>query len=188
MATAEEDRQAARELAALAKTSVGWASRDRLRRALIWLSKGRFGRRHDWPVIPVLGTPWQDNPSVRGMNWRERAAYLDGKPAFGVDYQICRRCQVGWVEEPHTEERYERSGLAAAGLAALRAEHPGLAWHTAGNHMPNSEPFWQAVAVGVPGGYQRREICAHRAPKSGGRLPRIPGLTAPPSRNRHGRT
>jgi hypothetical protein len=38
-------------------------------------------------------------------------------------------------------------GLAAAELAALRAEHPGLSWHTAGNHMPDSGPFWRAVAV-----------------------------------------
>lgn len=181
MAVAEEDRQAARELAALAATGVGWASRDRFRRGLIWATRGRLGRRHDWPVIPVLGTPWQDNPSVRGMSWRERAAYLNGQLVFGVDHQVCRRCRVGWVEEPHTDERYARCGLAAAGLAALRAEHPGLAWHTAGNHMPGSEAFWQAVSAGVPGSYRRREICAHRAPSPRGRLPKVPGLTIPAS-------
>lgn len=186
MTTAGEDRQAARELAALATTQVGWTSRDRLRRALIGVSRGRLGRRHDWPAIPVLGTPWQDNPSVRGIRWRERAAYLNGQPAFSVDYQVCCRCRVGWVEEPGTEDGYERCGLAAAGLAALRAEHPGLAWHTAGNHMPGSEPFWKAVASGVSGGYARRDICPHRAPRAGGKPPRIPGLTAPLSRNRRG--
>jgi hypothetical protein len=164
MATAEEDRQAARELAALATTHVGWTSRDRLRRALLWVSRGRLGRRRGWPVVPVLGTPWQDNPSARGIGWRERAAYLRGQRVFGVDYQVCRRCRVGCVEDPATEEGYERCGLAAAGLAALRAEHPGLSWHTAGGHMPGSEPFWQAVASGVCGGYAQRDICSHHPP------------------------
>jgi hypothetical protein len=164
MATSEDDRQTARELAALATVRVGWVSRDRLRRAVIWASRGQFGRRPGWPAVRVLGPPWQDNPSERGMSWRERAAYLNGQPVFGVDYQVCRRCRAGWVEAPWTEERYERCGLAAAGLAALRAEHPGLVWYTAGGHMPGSEPFWHATGAGVPGGYQHREICAHRSP------------------------
>lgn len=185
--TSEEDRRAASELAALATTGVGWTSRERLRRAVMWATRGRLGRRHNWPVVPILGTPWQDNVSIRGMNWRERAAYLDGQPVFGVDYQVCRDCRAGWVEEPYTVERYERCGLAAAGLAALRAEHPGLTWHTVGNHMRDSEPFWQAVSAGVPGGCQRREVCAHRAPQSTGRLPKIPALTVPEDRGRRDR-
>jgi hypothetical protein len=30
------------------------------------------------------------------------------------------------IEQPYTLPRYQRCGLAAAGLAALRAEHPGF--------------------------------------------------------------
>lgn len=164
MAASEDDRQSARELAALATTHVGWASRDRMRRAAIRVSRGRFGRRSSRLVVPAPGTGWQDNPSERGSSWRERAAYLNGQSVFEVDYQVCRRCRTGWVEDPWTEERYERCGLAAAGLAALRTEHPGLSWHTAGGHMPDSELFWRAIAAGIHGGYQYREICAHRAP------------------------
>jgi hypothetical protein len=181
MTPGERDQQAARCLAAVAQTQIGWASRDRLRKALMWLSRGSHGQRRDWPVILTLGTPWQDNPSIRGIRWRARAAYLEGEPVFGVDYQICRYCRAGWVEEPHTVDHYKRCGLAAAGLAALRAEHPGFTWHTLGNHFPDSEQFWLAVGVGVPGGYQRRELCVHRAPRppAGGKVPKIPGLTAP---------
>jgi hypothetical protein len=149
MTTAEEGRQAARGLAAVAVSNVGWAFRNRVRRALIWATQGRLDSRHDWPVVPVLGTPWQDNPSTRGVRWRERAAYLAGQPVFGVDYQFCRRCRVGWVEEPHTEEPYKRCGLATAGLAALRAEHPGLTWHTAGNHLPG-QPRLHMAAQACP--------------------------------------
>jgi hypothetical protein len=163
MAMPEDDRQAARELAALA-TRVGWASRDRLRRAAIWVTRGRVGHRRSWTVVRTPETGWQDNPSDRGMIWRERAAYLNGQPVFGVDYQVCRRCRAGWAEEPWTEDRYTRCGLAAAGLAALRAEHPGVSWYTAGGHMPDVEPFWQAIATGIPGGYQRHKICVHRSP------------------------
>src|SRR5579859_3941351 len=107
MVTPEDDRQSARELAAQA-ANVRWASRDRLRRAVIRASGGRFGRRRGWLVVPVPGRGWQDNPSDRGMRWRERAAYLNSQRVFGVDYQVCRRCQVGWVEDPWTEESYTR--------------------------------------------------------------------------------
>ena len=164
VATPDDDQQSARELAARAETHVRWVSRDRLRRAVIWASQGRFGRRSTWPSVPALEIGWQDNPSDRGMSWRERAAYLNSQPVFEVDYQVCCRCRAGWVEEPWTEDRYTRCGLAAAGLAALRTEHPGFSWYTAGGHMPDSEPFWRAVAAGVPGAYQHHEICAHRSP------------------------
>lgn len=80
---------------------------------------------------------------------------------FAVDYQTCRQCGLGWVEEPYTDPRYQRCGLAAAGLAALRAEYPGLGWHTLGGHLRDSEQFWCAVAVEVVGGYAQREICPH---------------------------
>jgi hypothetical protein len=80
---------------------------------------------------------------------------------FEVDYQICPRCRLGWVEQPHTPPRYQRRGLARAGLAALRAEHPGLSWHTLGGYINDSPDFWDTVGVDVPGGYQPREVCPH---------------------------
>lgn len=164
MAGSEDDQRTAQTLAALATTYVRWVSRDRLRRVAIWATRGRLGRRSNWVDVPALDAGWQDNPADRGMGWRERAAYFNGRPVFGVDYQVCRRCRVGWVEEPWTDDRYTRSGLAAAGLAALRTEHPGFSWYTAGGHMPDSEPFWRAVAADIPGGYQHHEICVHRSP------------------------
>jgi hypothetical protein len=108
-----------------------------------------------------LGTPWQDTPSWQRAGWRERAAYLHGHEVFAVDYQVCRRCALGWVEDTATDERYRRRGLAAAALAALRAEHPGLEWHTRGGHMRDAMPFWSAVGADVPGGYQTRDACPH---------------------------
>ncbi|MGL5861789.1 MAG: hypothetical protein ACRCY9_11110, partial [Phycicoccus sp.] len=55
---------------------------------------------------------------------------------------------------------YQRRGLAAAGLAALRAENPGFAWHTLGSHGSAPE-FWDAVALNVSGAYDRRPLCEH---------------------------
>lgn len=55
-------------------------------------------------------------------------------------------------------------GLASAGLAALRAEYPGLEWHTLGGHFNDSRAFWAAVGADVPGGYQQRAVCAHISP------------------------
>src|SRR5487761_628309 len=106
MALSEDDRQAARELAALAAVHVGWVSRDRLRRAVVWASRERFGRRPGWSTFPFPGTGWQDNPSDRGLRGRERAATPRPRRVFGVDSQVCRRCRAGWVEEPATEEGY----------------------------------------------------------------------------------
>jgi hypothetical protein len=102
--------------------------------------------------------------SAERTGWRQRAACLDGAIVFAVDYQVCHRCGLGWVEQPYTIPQYQRCGLAAAGLAALRAEHPGLHWHTLGGHFPDSGPFWMAVGAGVPGGYRRRGVCLHREP------------------------
>jgi hypothetical protein len=49
---------------------------------------------------------------------------------------------------------YQRRGLAAPGLAAPRAEHPGFAWHTFGGHIDGSPAFWDCVGAEVPGGYR----------------------------------
>ncbi|MGW2254747.1 hypothetical protein ACWCXH_31830 [Kitasatospora sp. NPDC001660] len=96
--------------------------------------------------------------------WRCRSAYLNGEPVFEVDYRICTRCRLGWVEEPHTHEAYQRLGLAAAGLAQLRTEHPGIAWHTLGSHMFAAKPFWNFVGTGVDGAYRQRRLCQHLNP------------------------
>jgi len=158
-----EDRRAAHALAEQATSQVGRApGREPVQAALKWVTRGRLSARHGWPVIPVLGTPWQDTVSAERTGWRQRTAYLDGSVVFAVDYQTCRRCGLGWVEQPYTIPRYQRCGLAAAGLRALRAEQPGLEWHTLGGHFPDSEPFWSAAGTGVAGGYQKREMCPHR--------------------------
>jgi hypothetical protein len=162
----DDDRQAAR-LLALQADEVGYASgREPLREALQWISRGRLGRRKGWPVVPILGTPWQDTISDERFPWRMRSANLNGALIFSVDYEICLDCRLGWVELPRTEPRYQRCGLAAAGLAALRAEKPGLAWHTLGGHEAPSRPFWAAVGANVPGGYQRLPLCPH-TPRGG---------------------
>ena len=44
---------------------------------------------------------------------------------------------------------------------ALRAEYPGLEWHTLGGHVDESRAFWAKVGTGVPGGYQKRGVCSH---------------------------
>jgi hypothetical protein len=120
----------------------------------------------------------QDRPSWERTGWRERSAHLRRDPGertradavdadecaelvFAVDYRVCRRCRLGWVEHPWTAPRYRCCGLAAAALAALRAEHPGLAWHTLGGHQSGSRPFWTAAGAGVEGGYEQRPLCRH---------------------------
>lgn len=108
---------------------------------------------------------WRDAWSQERAGWRERAAFLSGDELFGVDYETCRRCKLGWVEQPTTHhEKHRRCGLATAALAALRHEHPGLQWHTLGGHLTDSVPFWEAVGREVPGGYSRRTLCLHTHP------------------------
>ncbi|GAB2688417.1 hypothetical protein [Kitasatospora kifunensis] len=161
MAIADERQRAARTLAQRAH-EVGRASgREPWREALQWISRGRLGRQHGRPVVPELGTPWQDTVSGDRVGWRQRAANLDGEFAFSVDYQVCHRCGLGWVEQPFTWPQYQRCGLAAAGLAALRAEHLGIAWHTLGGHFAESRGFWTVVGAGVSGAYQQRPLCPH---------------------------
>ena len=157
----EADKAAARALAQQAHR-VGWVRRgERRRRFLQWISFGRLGRQRGWPVVPQLDTPWQDTLSNARIGWRQRAANLAGEFAFAVDYQVCRRCRIAWVEQPYTFPQYQRAGLAAAGLAALRDDHPDLTWHTLGGHLADSRQFWARVAVDVPGGYERRAPCPH---------------------------
>lgn len=155
------DQTAAQKLACQAH-EVGRVSGREWRRDLLqWASRGRFGRQRGWVRVPKLDTPWQDTPSGERQGWRERAANLEGEFAFSVDYQVCPDCQLGWVEQPYTLPEYQRCGLASAGLAALRIEHPGLSWHTLGGHLRDSKRFWEAVGAEVPGGYQQRSLCAH---------------------------
>ena len=99
------------------------------------------------------------------------AAYLGGEQVFAVDYQVCRRCGLGWVEQPYTVEEYQCCGLAAAGLAALRAEHQGLQWHTLGGHFRESEPFWRAAGNPSPSGALRG--------RESRRLPQVRHVPAP---------
>lgn len=137
----------------------GWRRREVLRR----LSRGRYGRRKGWPHIPEVNAPWQDTISAERDGWRTRAANLQGEDdhAFAVDYRVCRRCRLAWVENPYTPEPLQRCGLASAGLAALRQEFPGHSWHTLGGHSRDSRAFWTAAGEGVPGGYQQHEVCPH---------------------------
>lgn len=161
------DRSAALALAGQATSHVGRvSSREPLRAFLNLVTRGRVGRRvgrrDGRPSAARLGTPWQDTISGERTGWRQRTAWLGGEEVFGVDYQICRRCRLGWVEQPYTDEEYQRCGLASAALRALRIEHPGLSWHTLGGHFRDSEPFWSVVGINVPGGYEQREVCPHR--------------------------
>ena len=156
-----DDQAAARQLAAQAHIVVRVSGREPWREAVLWLSRGRYGRRVGWPRVPRVDAPWADTISGERPGWRQRTANLHGQEAFAVDYQICRRCQLGWVEQPYTMEPYQRCGLASAGLAALRADHPGLSWHTLGGHFRSSQPFWAAAGTQVPGGYRQRDTCPH---------------------------
>lgn len=155
------DQQAAQELAGRAHEVERASGRERWRDVLQRVSRGRCGRRHGWASGPELDTPWQDTLSGERHGWRERAANLDGEVAFSVDYQVCPKCQLGWVEQPYTLPEYQRCGPASAGLTALRIEHPGLSWHTLGGHLRSSKGFWAAIGADVPGGYQHRSLCAH---------------------------
>jgi len=131
------------------------------------LTGGRWPARQ-WPVVPRLATPWQDTVSAERPGWRMRAANLragDGAErdefVFAVDYELCGRCRIGWVEQPHTLEPFRRRGLAAAGLAALRTENPGYRWHTLGGHIDGSPAFWDTIGTDIPGGYRQRGVCEH---------------------------
>lgn len=162
--TAADDQAAAQHLAGLAHQVEYASGREPWREFLQWISRGRLGRRTGRPVVPRLSSPWQDTVSAERTGWRQLAANLNGESAFEVDYQVCLRCGLGWVEQPFTLPQYQRCGLASAGLAALRARYPGLEWHTLGDHIDGSPAFWDAADADVPGGYQQRGVCPHVTP------------------------
>lgn len=166
-----------RELATLraqARSHVAyWSGRTPVRTVLYHLSRGRIDKRPRYILndLPRLDSPWLDTDSGRYFGWRCRQANLRGDEAFVVEYIVCPHCRIGWVDKPYTTELYQRRGLAAAGLSALRAEHPSVrAWFVASGHMPGSKAFWRAVGAGVPGGYAPDELCVHVV-HQGGLLP-----------------
>ncbi|MCA2218042.1 hypothetical protein [Jidongwangia harbinensis] len=163
-----------RRLREQARTDIGrWSSRTPIRSAVYHLTRGRIDQRPRYNVIqlPTLPTPWQDTDSGRHFGWRYRQANLYGELAFVVEYIICPHCGIGWADRPYTVQEFQRNGLAAAGLEALRAEHPAVAWYTGSGHMNDAKAFWAAVGDGVPGGYRPGDLCRHVA-RHGGLLPR----------------
>jgi hypothetical protein len=161
--TGDEDViAAARDLAGRAH-EVGHIH-ERWRELLQAVSRRRLGRRRAGSSSYEVNSPWQDTPSPLRSDWRERAANLHGDQVFAVDYFVCGRCRIGWVEEPYTPPQYERCGLAAAGLAQLRDEHPGVVWHTLGGHLSEARAFWASVSADVPGGYTKARLCEHVRP------------------------
>lgn len=157
----EEHRQAALCLSGQPSELGRSYGLEPLRLYLHRITCGRLGQPKGWPDPPQLNTPWQDTISPTRSGWRQRAANLYGETVFGVDYKVCRRCKLAWVEEPHTEPEYQRCGLAKAGLAALRTDFPQMAWHTLGGHFSDAQVFWSSVSAGVRGGYEQRDLCPH---------------------------
>lgn len=152
------------ELRQLAPSAVvWWHGRMPVWSVVFNLTRGWIDKRprYNTTQLPRLDSPWQDTPSGRYFGWRCRQANLDGVQVFVVEYVVCPYCRLGWVDKPYTIETYQRRGLAAAGLAALRGEHPGVAWHTGSGHMRHSSAFWTAVGQGIPGSYRPRELCEH---------------------------
>ncbi len=124
-----EEREAARALATQARNVTWAADGTPWQRFLRAISGGRWGRQPSgWTVIR-LDAPWQDTSSSERPGWRERAANLAGDVAFAVDYTVCAACRIGWVEWPYTMEKYQRCGLATAGLEASSTPAcPGTPW------------------------------------------------------------
>ena len=156
----DDDLETLKEQASQVVTVSG---RTPLRSALYHLTRGRIDRRPRPTVgeLPTVSAPWQDTVSGRYFGWRCRQANLNGDLVFVVEYVVCPYCNIGWVDKPYTVEEYQRRGLAAAGFATLRNEHPGAAWYTGSGHLGDSRPFWSAVGEGVEGAYRPREMCEH---------------------------
>jgi hypothetical protein len=144
-------------LIAQATTDVGGSVRR-------WVRRIRFGRDGTALGAAGVGTRWQDGASYERPGWRARGAYVagSGEPVFEVDYEVCRRCGIGWVEQPYTVPAFQRRGLASAGLASLRRDHPeAVAWYTLGGHLRDSRRLWDGAGDGVPGRYRQRDLCEH---------------------------
>lgn len=159
----EHHRSEAAALAARSDEVTFAPDPDRWRRLLHQLTRGMLGRHRRWRTPTRTAAPWQDVPSFEREGWRERIAALGDDDVFAVEYRVCRRCRLAWVEIPYTDPRYRRAGLATAGLAALRVEHPGVSWRTLGRHGHDSREFWNRLGENVPGGYQPRKRCEHVA-------------------------
>ncbi|MFG3419986.1 hypothetical protein [Micromonospora sp. NPDC048063] len=161
---AEEVERAVRRLCERALTGVGrWSGRTPLRDALYRVTRGRIDKRPRYSVgqLPTLATPWQDTASGRYFGWRCRQANLHEEFAFAVEYIVCPHCGTAWVDKPYTAEEYQRRGLAAVALWALREENPGLYWYTGSGHLGDAKTFWNAVGRAVPGAYRQHELCEH---------------------------
>jgi hypothetical protein len=123
MQVLSSDQETAVELLiARATTDVGSASAGPVVRALRrWVSCLRSGRERTLMGRAGVGTRWQDVSSYERPGWRARGAYVAGssEPVFEIDYEVCQRCGIGWVEQPYTLPAFQRRGLASAGLASL---------------------------------------------------------------------
>lgn len=154
------DAQAARHLAMQTDT-VRVSGQGSWRAVLRWISGGRLDR----PRGASASFGWWATASTELPGWRERAAHLTtSQPVFAVDYQLCRRCGLAWVEQPCAEPRYQRCGPASAAFAALRTEHPRPELAHPGSHLTESRAFWPTVGADVVGGYRQRHLCPHVRP------------------------
>jgi hypothetical protein len=93
-----------------------------------------------------------------------------------VDFQICRPCKLGWVEQPYTDRRISGADSPQRPCAPCASSILVLAGTILGGHFRDSEPFWSAVGINVPGGYEQRKVCPHRPPPV---EPGCSGLAAP---------
>lgn len=129
-----------------------------------WTDGIRSERDQERIVEAGAGTRWEDSASYERPGWTARSAYVAGfdEPVFEVDVQVCHACEIGWVEQPYTPPQFQRRGLATAGLASLRRDHPGArSWHTLGGHLSDSRRLWAVAGADVPGGYLPRDLCPH---------------------------
>lgn len=152
---------ASAESGATMSTSAGWWARLVHR----WTNRTRSARDRDSAAgARRSGTRWEDSASCERPGWTARSAYVAGstEPVFEVDVEVCTDCGIGWVEQPYTPPPFQRHGLATAGLASLRRDHPeAKSWHTLGDHLSDSDRLWAAAGAGMPGGYQQRDLCEH---------------------------
>jgi hypothetical protein len=47
------------------------------------------------------GQPWwRDSKPGRELGWRQLTVLLGDEVLLEVDYRVCRRCRLGWVDHP----------------------------------------------------------------------------------------